>query len=672
MLVLLLAQAYASIFFQEDKICDPSGTNWISYTGYRIQRYASFSFFLDPSSPSHAIELYHCNKGKVDYVATSEVHADTDIAWGVDICGPATRPGQLSLFPDFTKHKKSKVKNEAWIRSLLFTYNPFHQTPLSNALKQQWLSNKYRQKLYGKIRKTARYLEELEKKADSELKRLKLHKLAKEGGEDVQKMTAIGRAIATLYSTIDKRTNILKRTKQQMQSLERFMNKGITVSDERALLPFGYMKEDGREEKYSKPSRNWRGQIIDLIRMSYASIERDYSQGDDGSVRSEVEDFDISAYRAHGSYLSNPSLSRLSSDPEVLYQDTPQYCFRAVRSKKYYFHKYDFYIPSSTIGGLFLCPAYGNNCTNENAIPVMPLRADNFVPVSGWGPVDKFQTSKLSAKRARQVSHARTPHFLSWLGSFAEFAGKIFSSNDGVLKTVDNSEIIKNGESEGKNNKLLANPLTWTGLKIKGGYNSLMSYFDDAMPNSLSPRRSFVNRVPFLYTRARDFTLKYEKDGTVVWPKWAKSLDVNEMYSFGYDELEGVNRALRETSETFMKHMGVWKQWEKVFDILYQREFRGYEEETQNQGAKSSSYFSRVHRKLQHSFQALEYVRKWTSSTVFSPDFKERMQILGFNRKRFIEMIGLMQKPWDELDIQDDDPEISYIMADESDNSFFK
>lgn len=46
--------------------------------------------------------------------------------------------------------------------------------------------------------------------------------------------------------------------------------------------------------------------------------------------------------------------------------------------------------------------------------------------------------------------------------------------------------------------------------------------------------------------------------------KWAKSLDVNEMYSFGYDELEGVNRALRETSETFMKHMGVWKQWEKV------------------------------------------------------------------------------------------------------------
>lgn len=53
-------------------------------------------------------------------------------------------------------------------------------------------------------------------------------------------------------------------------------------------------------------------------------------------------------------------------------------CYRAVRRKKYSTRLLSFYIPYSQVGGLFLCPAGGIECTNENATPVLPLLADRI------------------------------------------------------------------------------------------------------------------------------------------------------------------------------------------------------------------------------------------------------------------------------------------------------
>lgn len=53
-------------------------------------------------------------------------------------------------------------------------------------------------------------------------------------------------------------------------------------------------------------------------------------------------------------------------------------CYRAVRRKKYSTRLLSLYVPYTQVGGLFLCPAKDIECTNENAVPILPLMADRI------------------------------------------------------------------------------------------------------------------------------------------------------------------------------------------------------------------------------------------------------------------------------------------------------
>lgn len=644
-LTALLAVAHSAFLYREDSICDPIGANWVPYTGYRIQRYASLSVFPEPLRTTHAIELYHCFRGRVNYVATAEVPPDSDVAWGVNICGPALKPGQKNPFPAIPQYQiniEQKVISKSWWNALLINSNPFHNTPISNLIKQKWISSDSRKNLYNKARKKVRFLENLNKREMQELQELEI-KVASLKGETVSEV--VEKAIAKIYLKISETTNAIEKAKNRMQSLERFLNKGLPVADERALGAYGYNQATGRGQSLSDTSDKWRGHVIDLIKLSYASIGQDHTEEKNNKAKPNYS-FDKSAYRSYGSYLSNPSLSRLSSEPLNPNKDTPGYCFRVVRSKRYYYNKMDFFFPYTTVGGLFMCPAYGVNCTNENAIPVMPLRADNFMPVSSWGSTADFKTSQISAKRAREASHTTSSALLIWLG---ELAKTLTNTKDDIKLAAKTKGIDKLNSILEKNVTELTQSIS---SKVKKGFGTALSYFDDTVPVSISLRRSYVKRVPFLYTQHSDFKPKYMKKG-VVWPKWAKKLDVNEMYLYDYNELRAIEMAIRENLSTVIKHVGIWKQLESFFNMIHKSEFMDYEEEDNFNQKKSKSLekFSKIDTGISQSIKLLDRIRKWTLSTVFSINSEGLTKKANISRRKLLKMIKEIQKPWDELGI---------------------
>lgn len=638
------ALVICSVFFKEDHVCDPAGSNWIPFTGYRLHRYASVSLFPEPLRPVHAIELYHCYRGKVNYVATAEVPADSEMAWGVNICGPPLKPGQRNPFPSIPNSQINtahKVNSKSWWNNLLVSCNPFHQTPISNKIKQLWLSNDKRKNMYKKARQKARLLEQLQMKEIETLNSWNSNAIWSQRGNVQEK------AFAMIYSKLSESTHVTQKAKEKIQSLERFLNKGLSVSDERILGAYGYIEKESHQRLFSDSSEKWRGHVIDLIKMSYASIGKDYSEG--AIEKSLLKNkFDKSGYRSHGSYGSSPSLSRLSSDPVSVYNDSPEYCFRAVRSKRYYYNNMDFFFPYTTVGGLFLCPAYGSNCTNKNAIPIMPLQADNFIPVSGWGNINNLKTSKLSAKRAREASSTTAPKLLIWLG---KMAGTLSTPKGNPKQTIRKQMIATFNENSERNMTTLMN---WMNFKIKSGLGSVMSYFDDITPDTISLRRPYVKRVPFLFTKHSDFKPKYMKKGAT-WPKWAKKLDVNEMYSFKYGELGAINLAVKESVSAFLKQVGVWKQFDLVLNSVNKKKYMDYEQDELKNSKTSIDYGSRE--KLRENFlqyiEILHHIKQWTVYTVFSSDVKQKMRTMGLGRKKLLKIIKEFQKPWDDLNIDD-------------------
>jgi hypothetical protein len=95
-------------------------------------------------------------------------------------------------------------------------------------------------------------------------------------------------------------------------------------------------------------------------------------------------------------------------------QRPSEWCYRAVRRKKYALREVSIYMPNTFVGGLFLCPrsvAAGGSadCTNANAVPIAPLYADPALnsPFSALETVrdtnPAYELYKLS--RSRRLFH---------------------------------------------------------------------------------------------------------------------------------------------------------------------------------------------------------------------------------------------------------------------------
>lgn len=90
--------------------------------------------------------------------------------------------------------------------------------------------------------------------------------------------------------------------------------------------------------------------------------------------------------------------------PQVDLHEPTEWCYRAVRRKKYATREVSLYLPTTRVGGLFMCPKEGV-CSQSNAIPVAPLYADDFA--GSWG------TLETSKKTNPQSNSPLTQRFLN-------------------------------------------------------------------------------------------------------------------------------------------------------------------------------------------------------------------------------------------------------------------
>lgn len=162
-----------------------------------------------------------------------------------------------------------------------------------------------------------------------------------------------------------------------------------------------------------------------------------------------------------------------------------EWCYRAVRRKKYALREVSIYMPNTFVGGLFLCPrsvAAGGSadCTNRNAVPIAPLYADPALN----SPFLAFETARD------------------------------------------------------------ANPAY--GLTKLSRSRRLLYHTPFAM-------RRIVNRVAYFYTKNAvsiesllPFNTPVETAVGVAseWPAWARSLDVNEQYTYTRGDLSSLNEAI--------------------------------------------------------------------------------------------------------------------------------
>lgn len=130
--VFFLELAIASLIYKEDKICDPKGSNILSFTGFKINRH----FTIDGVIPkvTNFISINHCKKGKIDYEKTLRIDSSRDVIWNKPFC--ILKENDES---DFDKNK-DRTK--------------FNLTAFDN-WKQKWLISKNREKI--DLKKLFRY-----------------------------------------------------------------------------------------------------------------------------------------------------------------------------------------------------------------------------------------------------------------------------------------------------------------------------------------------------------------------------------------------------------------------------------------------------------------------------------------------------------------------------------
>lgn len=194
-------------------------------------------------------------------------------------------------------------------------------------------------------------------------------------------------------------------------------------------------------------------------------------------------------------------------------QNIPQWCYRAVRRKKYALRDISVFTAGTFVGGLFLCPQAPVKCTNANAVPVLPLYADDFA--AQWFEIEAITKSNpvYDSKRRRRRREV----------------GRDSQSHDFDLQTIG------------------------TGLTMPKSKNLAIR-----LGRFVARKRHFIQRIPYFYTKVKHsrLDLRYTPSGGV-WPEWAYGLDVNEAYVYTRKELFKINRALSAASNIIVRYMSI-------------------------------------------------------------------------------------------------------------------
>lgn len=83
-LISFISLVQSTWYSSEHRICDPTGTSWIPYTGFKIHRQYVLKDFKPPML--HFVSLSHCGQGNLDYERLTRTGRETDIEWDKPIC----------------------------------------------------------------------------------------------------------------------------------------------------------------------------------------------------------------------------------------------------------------------------------------------------------------------------------------------------------------------------------------------------------------------------------------------------------------------------------------------------------------------------------------------------------------------------------------------------------
>jgi hypothetical protein len=72
-------------YSKETKVCDPSESNFISFTGFKISRIYKLTGLLKPQNMCF-LSFSHCNHGKIDYSIVERTASSSDIDWNTLFC----------------------------------------------------------------------------------------------------------------------------------------------------------------------------------------------------------------------------------------------------------------------------------------------------------------------------------------------------------------------------------------------------------------------------------------------------------------------------------------------------------------------------------------------------------------------------------------------------------
>lgn len=625
----------ASLFMKEDKTCDPMAANWLAYSGFRVQRLYAYSVYPGLPETRHALLLSHCAQGRVNYgPAVVPVGRHEDVAWGVNICGGAPDPGAIAPAPTtlMDRELKRKLQRLRRRRQRWTVKNPLYRTRAGTKVWTRWIASPQRQWVFRKMRKMNvkllaeqhEALKSLYSDAPSKTKTKSSkhdYDVDAESDDEYANAAQLGnwfgkkkskRQSVSILGRVRtwKKRNVLALTLR----MEALMNSTIPVADGSRLMT-GYGALDAVGAGGSQRSKNWRkkgsaGYKLNGYKDGGAAADASnphkvqVADGSGGGSKWNDTAVGSPGFPDRGSSLVSPALSRLSSNPLDPYREPPPYCYRLVRRKKYAVRQVSVYMPNTLVGGLFMCPRYGR-CTNNNAVPVMPLYSDNYE--GQWleaGPVQWFKAGAGSAEQARE--------------SFASAAGVVGTAGELTSRVWS----LVFGEEEKK--RAVAGARAHVG--VKGRAQAALGLLANRMPTWLSLRRTVVQRVPFLATAAADGRRGRDSDGVAgVWPLWAHELEVDEAYEYDTLELELFNKAV--TTAMNAMAWGV-KKVDLTWDTMFEKK---EEEEDGNMTTLS--------------------VKKWPFTTVFSNNMLFRLRKLGMARKNVWALVKAMQAPFDELPV---------------------
>lgn len=154
---LFLVFSEATWYSSEHRICDPTGSSWIAYSGFKINRQYVVKDLKPPML--HFVSLSHCNKGELDYERLTRTGRETDIEWNKPVC--MLLSGELkNLYNSQTNEdiekaagtrlKLSEVPHKP--HSIDFSNNLNHSNHSKRSSKIKQTFNEFLRKISSKLR----------------------------------------------------------------------------------------------------------------------------------------------------------------------------------------------------------------------------------------------------------------------------------------------------------------------------------------------------------------------------------------------------------------------------------------------------------------------------------------------------------------------------------------